>query len=112
MESGFVWVLMDYSEYDMLFKVLMIGDYNTGKMELLLRFVDDVFAEGTEDFIQGVDFKIRSIEMNGKVRRASYGRSERRRSVRSFFHFFFWSRGSSCRYGQLQGKKGSLISWA
>ncbi len=53
-------------EYDYLFKLLLIGDSGVGKSCILLRFADDTY---TESFIStiGVDFKIRTIEVEGKV---------------------------------------------
>ena len=51
--------------YDYLMKVLLIGDSGVGKTCLLLRFSDDTF---TPNFITtiGIDFKIRTIELEGK----------------------------------------------
>jgi Ras-related protein Rab-1A len=53
-------------DYDYLFKLLLIGDSGVGKSCLLLRFADDVFSETYISTI-GVDFKIRTIELDGKV---------------------------------------------
>jgi len=52
-------------QYDHLFKLLLIGDSGVGKSCLLLRFSDDIF---TDSFIStiGVDFKIRTIDLDGK----------------------------------------------
>jgi Ras-related protein Rab-1A len=52
-------------EYDHLFKLLLIGDSGVGKSCLLLRFADDTYTESYISTI-GVDFKIRTIEINGK----------------------------------------------
>eukprot|EP00033_Pygsuia_biforma_P000320 GCRY01000390.1.p1 GENE.GCRY01000390.1~~GCRY01000390.1.p1 ORF type:complete len:205 (+),score=17.09 GCRY01000390.1:251-865(+) len=53
------------SSYDYLIKLLIIGDSGVGKSCLLLRFSDDQF---TPSFITtiGIDFKIRTIELDGK----------------------------------------------
>jgi len=51
--------------YDYLIKLLLIGDSGVGKSCLLLRFSDDSF---TPSFITtiGIDFKIRTIDLDGK----------------------------------------------
>lgn len=52
-------------QYDHLIKLLLIGDSGVGKSCLLLRFSDDQF---TTSFITtiGIDFKIRTVELDGK----------------------------------------------
>ena len=79
---------MHTSEYDYLFKLLLIGDSGVGKVMrcglffdprrssvtkfefvqscLLLRFADDTYTESYISTI-GVDFKIRTIELEGKT---------------------------------------------
>ena len=54
------------SEYDYLFKLLLIGNSGVGKSCLLLRFSDDTY---TNDYIStiGVDFKIKTVELDGKT---------------------------------------------
>eukprot|EP00695_Tsukubamonas_globosa_P001376 TRINITY_DN239_c0_g1_i1.p1 TRINITY_DN239_c0_g1~~TRINITY_DN239_c0_g1_i1.p1 ORF type:complete len:205 (+),score=82.58 TRINITY_DN239_c0_g1_i1:147-761(+) len=53
-------------EYDYLFKLLLIGDSGVGKSCLLLRFADDTYTESYISTI-GVDFKIRTIQLEGKT---------------------------------------------
>lgn len=52
-------------DYDYLFKLLLIGDSGVGKSCILLRFADDTFSESYISTI-GVDFKIRTLTINGK----------------------------------------------
>ena len=53
-------------EYDFLFKILLICNSAVGKSSLLLRFADNVFNESFLPTI-GVDFKIRTFDLNGKM---------------------------------------------
>jgi Ras-related protein Rab-1A len=53
-------------DYDFLFKLLLIGDSGVGKSCLLLRFADDTYTESYITTI-GVDFKIRTVEVDGKT---------------------------------------------
>lgn len=57
---------MSISDYDYLFKLLLIGDSGVGKSSLLLRFTDDSFSENYISTI-GVDFKIRTVQLDGKT---------------------------------------------
>ncbi|XKL64342.1 hypothetical protein PGB90_004428 [Kerria lacca] len=52
-------------EYDHLFKLLIIGDSGVGKSSLLLRFADNTFS-GSYITTIGVDFKIRTVEIDGE----------------------------------------------
>ena len=52
-------------EYDFVIKLLLIGDSGVGKSCLLVRFSDDAFSASYITTI-GIDFKIRTIELDGK----------------------------------------------
>ena len=54
------------SEYYYIYKLLLIGNPGVVKSCLLLRFSDDTY---TNDYIStiGVDFKIKTIELDGKT---------------------------------------------
>jgi len=53
-------------EYDYVFKLVLIGDSGVGNSWLLLRFADDTSTESHISTI-GVDFKIRTIQLEGKT---------------------------------------------
>jgi Ras-related protein Rab-1A len=55
---------MSFLEYDYLFKILMIGDSGVGKSALLNRYCDDFYTDNYISTI-GVDFKVKTIEVNG-----------------------------------------------
>lgn len=54
------------NEFDYLFKLLLIGDSSVGKSCFLLRFADDAYVDSYISTI-GVDFKIRTVEIDGKT---------------------------------------------
>src|SRR5690606_19996616 len=74
---------MSQSEFDYLCKVVIIGDSGTGKSSLLVKFADDEFNNVFLSTI-GVDFKIRTIQMDNivvKLQIWDTGGSERFRSI-------------------------------
>eukprot|EP00339_Tiarina_fusa_P020028 CAMPEP_0117031036 /NCGR_PEP_ID=MMETSP0472-20121206/22354_1 /TAXON_ID=693140 ORGANISM="Tiarina fusus, Strain LIS" /NCGR_SAMPLE_ID=MMETSP0472 /ASSEMBLY_ACC=CAM_ASM_000603 /LENGTH=199 /DNA_ID=CAMNT_0004739279 /DNA_START=7 /DNA_END=606 /DNA_ORIENTATION=- len=54
------------THYDYLLKILLIGDAGVGKSSLLLRFADDTYTDAYVSTI-GVDFKIKTMEIDGKT---------------------------------------------
>ncbi|KAK3729803.1 hypothetical protein QZH41_013333 [Actinostola sp. cb2023] len=56
---------MAKKSYDYLFKLLLIGDSGVGKTCILFRFSDDAFNTTFISTI-GIDFKIKTIDMQGK----------------------------------------------
>jgi len=55
----------DYEDFDILFKLLLIGDSGVGKSCILVRFVDNTFEEDQVCTI-GVDFKVKMMEVQDK----------------------------------------------
>ncbi|KAH3903088.1 probable Ras-related protein SEC4 [Saccharomycodes ludwigii] len=53
------------ASFDSILKILLIGDSGVGKSCLLIRFVDDKFNPSFITTI-GIDFKIKTIDINGK----------------------------------------------
>jgi len=57
---------IDELNYDYIFKILLVGDSGVGKSCLLLRYTDNSFSETFISTI-GVDFKIKTILVDGKT---------------------------------------------
>jgi len=55
---------MYQTDYDYIFKILLVGNSAVGKSSLLMRFAEDLFSESFLPTI-GVDFKIRTVEAAG-----------------------------------------------
>lgn len=51
--------------FDFLFKVILIGDSNVGKTCVVQHFTSGVYSAAQQNTI-GVDFTVRSLEINGK----------------------------------------------
>uniref|UniRef100_T1J3T2 Ras-related protein Rab-8A n=1 Tax=Strigamia maritima TaxID=126957 RepID=T1J3T2_STRMM len=51
--------------YDYLFKLLLLGDSGVGKTSVLFRFTENSYSQSYISTI-GIDFKIRTIELDGK----------------------------------------------
>lgn len=90
---------MHASEYDYLFKLLLIGDSGVGKSCLLLRFADDTYTESYISTI-GVDFKIRTIELEGKTVKLQIVRFSSLSLSRFFFPFFSLSAQTWTRWAR------------
>lgn len=56
---------MSANNFHAMRKILLIGDSGVGKSCLLVRFVDDTFSPSFITTI-GIDFKIKTIDINGK----------------------------------------------
>ncbi|BHF58864.1 Ras-related protein Rab-10 [Sparganum proliferum] len=56
---------MAKKSYDLLFKLMLIGDSGVGKTCILFRFVEDSFSSSFISTI-GIDFKIKTVELDDK----------------------------------------------
>jgi Ras-related protein Rab-1A len=55
---------MHQTQYEYLFKILLIGDDSVGKSSLLTKLADDIFTESSLPTI-GIDFKLRKFDLDG-----------------------------------------------
>lgn len=53
-------------DFDALYKIVLIGESNTGKTSMLLRFADSIFSENYLCTI-GVDFKIKTLKIDNRI---------------------------------------------
>lgn len=51
--------------FDLLFKIILIGDSNVGKTCLVQNFKSGIFSEKQQNTI-GVDFTVRTVDIDGK----------------------------------------------
>jgi len=79
---------MAESNYDYLFKVVLIGDSGVGKSNLLSRFTRNEFNSDSKSTI-GVEFATRSINVDGKIVKAQIwdtAGQERYRAITSAYY--------------------------
>lgn len=57
--------MMNSTDYDYLFRIILIGNASCGKSSTLVRFVEDDF-KGHYQATIGLDFKIKTFSMDGK----------------------------------------------
>jgi Ras-related protein Rab-1A len=55
-----------HSEYDYLYKILIVGNSGVGKSSILLRFTENIFSYSFLSTI-GVDFKVKTISLDNDV---------------------------------------------
>ena len=57
---------MSNKNYDYLFKILTVGEFNVGKTSVILRFINDTFIETYMPTI-GVDFFYKILDIENKI---------------------------------------------
>lgn len=60
---------MDEIDFDVLMKIIIVGDSGVGKTNLLSRFTHQEFKEDSKPTV-GVEFSTRNVEIKGKVIKA------------------------------------------
>jgi len=53
-------------DYDYLYKILLLGDSNTGKSSIILRYTENSFDSSIVSSI-GVDFKMKKTKFENKI---------------------------------------------
>ena len=53
-------------DYDYLYKILLVGDSNTGKSSIILRYTENSFDSSIVSSI-GVDFKMKKMKFENKI---------------------------------------------
>jgi Ras-related protein Rab-1A len=80
---------MSVTDYDYLFKVLIIGNSGVGKSCLLLRFAEDMFSNNYISTV-GVDFKIGKLNVDSKSVKLQIwdtaGQERFRTITKSYYH--------------------------
>ncbi|XP_067682319.1 uncharacterized protein [Haliotis asinina] len=76
------------SDYDFLFKLVLVGDTGVGKSCLMTRFADDTFSFDTKTTV-GVDFKIKTVFVDGKIIKLQIWDTAGQERYRSFSSNFF-----------------------
>jgi Ras-related protein Rab-1A len=75
-------------EFDALYKIVLIGESNTGKTSMLLRFADNIFTENYLCTI-GVDFKIKTLKVDDKIVKMQIWDTAGQERFRSISHAYY-----------------------
>ena len=75
-------------DYGALFKVVLIGESNSGKTSMLLRFCDNMFSDNYVCTI-GVDFKIKTMKIDNKIVKLQVWDTAGQERFRSITHGYY-----------------------
>ena len=73
---------------DTLLKIVLIGNSNTGKTSVLLRFTSESFNDGMQNTV-GVDFKIKSLQVDDKIAKVQVWDTAGQERFRSISQAYF-----------------------
>ena len=57
---------MAKKNYDLLFKLMFVGDTNVGKTAIILRYSDNTFRPSLTPTL-GIDFRVKTITLRGTI---------------------------------------------
>lgn len=83
-------------EYDMIFKVVLIGDSGVGKSNIMSRYLKDEFSIETKTTV-GVEFGAKKIELNGNKIKAQIWDTAGQERYKSITNAYY------------KGSKGALL---
>ncbi len=75
-------------DFDALYKIVLIGESNTGKTSMLVRFADNIFHENYLCTI-GVDFKIKTLKVDNKIIKMQIWDTAGQERFRSISHAYY-----------------------
>lgn len=83
-------------EYDMIFKIILVGDSGVGKSNILSRYLDNNFSDETKATV-GVEFGATKLEINGNKIKAQIWDTAGQERYRSITNAYY------------KGAKGALL---
>ena len=75
-------------DFEALYKIVLIGESNTGKTSMLIRFADNIFTENYLCTI-GVDFKIKTLKVDDRVIKMQVWDTAGQERFRSISHAYY-----------------------
>lgn len=77
-----------FSEYENIYKIILIGSSYTGKTSLLIRFVNDIFDNNYLNTV-GVDLKSITLKIHGTMARVNIWDTTGQEKFRSMTKAYF-----------------------
>ena len=77
-----------YINSNFLYKILLLGDSGVGKSCIILQYTENNFSQNLMNSI-GVDFKLKSIEVDGKIIKLQIVRKKNKKNKKNYFNFLY-----------------------
>ena len=72
--------MLDNNNYDLIFKLILIGDSSVGKTNILSRYISNEFSFATKSTV-GVEFGSKIIQKNDKFIKFKYGIQQDKKDI-------------------------------